>query len=363
MTRRSRFLETYALTALLLAAIGTDCRAGDAWAMLHPSVERIEPGRLAVRWAASAPIDIYLSDSPQGDIQGARLLSRIDAAGHLFAAAGEMPRPYFLLRYDRNGGFVIVSERVLPLTQGSNFRDVGGYPTSGGKRVRWGLIYRSAATPLLSDHDLRYLRALNLYSMVDLRSTEERQLAPTRLSSARIRYIAIDYSFDTLLPKEDPHAVTSSRDVGAIYREWLTLLSPQYQAVFRELLSHKGPLVYNCTAGQDRTGEMTALLLLVLGVPREIVVQDYLLSTQYRHPEYEMAALDPAKYRGNAAAGLLIAARAERPGSLYGPSGRPFIADVFDEIDARWGSIENYMKQVLEIDSSQIAQLRADYLE
>lgn len=298
-----------------------------------------------------------MSERPDADPKSARLLSK-DVRGPVRREkANDIPRPYFLLRNSSDGSIVRLAERVLPLERGSNFRDIGGYPAAGGKHVRWGLIYRSGATPLLSDRDLRYLRALNLTAMIDLRSVEERQLAPTRLSDATIHYVAIDYRFDTLIPKAD------SDDVGMIYRHWLTSLAPQFQAVFRALLAHSGPIVYHCTAGQDRTGVATALLLLALGAPRDIILQDFLISTQYRHPEYEIAALDLSRYPGNPAAALLSEVRAEKPTPLRQPSGRPFLADVFDEIDQRWGNIDNYLAEVLGVDAVQVAQLRADYLE
>src|SRR3546814_16616904 len=75
-----------------------------------------------------------------------------------------------------------VAERALPLEHGSNFRDIGGYPAAGGKHVRWGMIFRSGGTPLLNDADEQRIGALKLGEMVDLRSSEERVLAPTRIS-------------------------------------------------------------------------------------------------------------------------------------------------------------------------------------
>ena len=70
---------------------------------------------------------------------------------------------------------------LLPLEHSSNFRDIGGYPAAGGKHVRWGMIFRSGATPLLTDADQAAVAKLHLANMVDLRSDEERQLAPSKI--------------------------------------------------------------------------------------------------------------------------------------------------------------------------------------
>src|SRR5690606_17096622 len=90
-----------------------------------------------------------------------------------------------------------LAERVVPLEQGSNFRDIGGYATLDGKRVRQGLIYRSGATPMLTDSDLERVRALGLRNMIDLRSSEERALAPTRIEG--VPYTAVGYSIGKIV--------------------------------------------------------------------------------------------------------------------------------------------------------------------
>src|SRR3546814_79257 len=84
-----------------------------------------------------------------------------------------------------------------------------------------------------------------------------------------------------------------------MYRTWLTSLAPQYKVVFDDLLAKKGAVVYHCSAGQDRTGVATALVLSALGVPRDLILADYHLSTQYRRPENEMPKLDAAAYPNN----------------------------------------------------------------
>ena len=367
MQRLSRIKGTALLVVLGLAASGS-ASAGAAQSVVDArtaaSVLRIDRTHVSVQWATSSPVDILMSDRPDADIDSARLVTK-DVQGPIRREkASDMPRPYFLLRSSGDGATVKVAERVLPLEHGSNFRDIGGYPAAGGKHVRWGSIYRSGATPLLSERDIRYLRTLHLTAMIDLRSLEERELAPTRLSAASIHYVAIDYHFDTLIPQAQAQALTSdSADVGLIYRHWLISLAPQFQAVFRALLAHTGPVVYHCTAGQDRTGVATALVLLALGAPREVILQDFLISTQYRRPQYEIAALDLSRYPDNPAAALLSEVRTEKPAPLLGASGRPFLADVFDEIDQRWGNIDNYLREVLGVDAAQVARLRADYLE
>src|SRR3546814_7695541 len=72
--------------------------------------------------------------------------------------------------------------------------------------------------------------------------------------------------------------------MSAVYRDFPQQLVPQLRVLFDTLLAKEGPVVYNCSAGQDRTGFATAMIMSALGVPREVIYKDYLLSTGYRKP-------------------------------------------------------------------------------
>jgi protein-tyrosine phosphatase len=317
-------------------------------AVSEAHVERMDSSHLMVTWGSAVPVDIYVGDVPELVIAHAEVLSAGNRDGRYVATQVGDRRPYFLLRDTRDGSLTRVAERVLPLEHGSNFRDLGGYAAANGKHVRWGLIYRSAATPLLSPADLAYIGSLGLRSTVDLRSTDERRLAPSSLIEQRVQYIAIDYPFNK---------------IQGGYYDILTALSPQFRAIFRELLSRHGPISFSCTAGQDRTGIAAALILSSLEVPRPEILEDYDLSTASRRPKYEVPLIDPAKYPGNAVAMMLAGARKEKPSPLYGADGRSSLASLLDQIDAHWGSVESYLQHELNISAADLQTLRDAYLE
>jgi len=341
------------LLTLLLA--GT----AHAAAIDAPLVTRTAPNALTVTWAGREPVDVFLSDDPAATAASAKLVSKEDRDGteSVTVAAGE--RAYFLLRNHKSGETVRVAERLLPLQQGSNFRDVGGYPAADGKHVRWGLIYRSAGQPMLSDSDVKDIRSLKLANIVDLRSSEERVIAPTRIDG--VPYQAVGYSMATLT------GGGAAQNGEGIYRKMPTLLAPQLRLVFEDLLADKGAIAYNCSAGQDRTGFVTAMVLSALGVPRETIVADYHLSTTYRRPEWEMPKIDTiaqannpvamyfAKYQANPAAA--------KPQALKTVDGTAFLIFAFDEIDTKWGSVDAYLEKEAGVSKADIATLRARYLE
>jgi protein-tyrosine phosphatase len=338
--------------------------AAPALALEAPAVERPAPDRIEVRWQGSDPVDVYVADRPDAPLAAARRLASGDRDGDLVTPWTEPGRPYVILKDTRDGSEARTAERLLPLERGSNFRDLGGYPAADGRRVRWGRIYRTGATPMLSDADFAYVSRLGLAEDIDLRSSEEREMAPDRVPDRTgARYFAKDYPAAQLfsrIPAQGRGAPASP------YRTWLTELAPQYREIFRSLLRGEGATAFHCSAGQDRTGVAAALVLSALGVPRDVILADYHLSTKDRRPEYEMPKIDPAAYPNNAAAAFFAKAQAggpHPPKPLYDASGASLLDQTFDEIDKRWGSVDAYLDQELGVGPNEIARLRAMYLE
>src|SRR5690606_29570226 len=83
-------------------------------------------------------------------------------------------------------------------------------------------------------------------------------------------------------------------DMGALYRTMPQSLKPQLRLYFDQAINGEAPLVVNCSAGQDRTGIASALMLSALGVPREVILADYQLSTEFRRPQVERGDVDLA---------------------------------------------------------------------
>ncbi len=172
---------------------------------------------------------------------------------------------------------------VVPLEGGSNFRDLGGYATTDGRRVRRGLVFRSAHLGGLTDADRTMLRALAVRTIVDFRGVPEAAETPH----------AIDGVGATVVPAAIPAGVgerireamadgsaSPARVAGFMvehYRTYPGRAAPAFRTLFATLGDgERRPLVFHCTAGKDRTGFAAALLLTLLGVPRETVIADYL---------------------------------------------------------------------------------------
>lgn len=326
------------------------------------AVERTGTDHLAIHWTATAPVDVLQADKPDADPATAQIISRADRDGKADATAVPAHRIYFLLRDTRDGSITRVAERLVPLQQGSNFRDIGGYAAADGKHVRWGLIFRSGATAMLTADDVATVNGLGLRHLVDLRSDEERVLAPTKIDG--VPYSAVGYSMQRIFENmRSPSGVPQNG--GTLYRSLPMMLAPQMKLLFAALLAKQGPVEYNCSAGQDRTGFATAMILSALGTPRDVILKDYHLSTTYRQPQWEMPPIDAAAHPNDPVAQMFARTNGQaRPAQpLMDPDGKAFLSSAFDEIDAKWGSPIGYLEQVVGLTPLDIATLRAAYTE
>lgn len=349
-TKLTRLASVLALVAGLAPAIAAAAPPADA------VVERSAAGELAVRWTSSDPVDVLVSDRADTAPAKAVLVAARDQDGRAAFPNSPAPRSYFTLRNSRTGETTHVAERLVPLEAGSNFRDVGGYPTAAGKHVRWGMIYRSGGTPLLTAGDVARIHALGLANMVDLRSDEERVLAPTRIDG--VAYTAVGYSMAKL---------NVAGGMETTYKGLPTMMAPQLRQIFAKLLRSEQPLAYNCSAGQDRTGFVTAIVLSALAVPRDAIVADYHLSTKYRRPEFEMPRLDTAAHPGDPVvamfAGFQDNPQARQPRPLMTADGTPFLNFALAEIEAKWGSVDGYLESEIGLGKMDVLRLRALYTE
>lgn len=260
--------------------------------------------------------------------------------------------------------------RLLPLDGGSNFRDMGGYVTEDGRQVVRGKLFRSGAMAALTASDMQYLDQFDFKTVVDLRTNEEIDLFPNYWVKGRdIAYVTGDYSFTSMMGESEEGERPARPEMSEVYPQILKSIEPQLKAYFDAALNEQTPMVVNCSAGQDRTGVTSALMLSLLGVPYETIIEDYLLSTDFRRPDIEQADVDlEAAAKTNAFAAMMLQYREampspDRPNPLMTSDQIPYLVFVFDSIDKHYGSIDQYARQVLDLDGKDIEKLKTLYLE
>ena len=186
-----------------------------------------------------------------------------------------------------------MTNRLLPITKGYNFRDLGGYQTTSGKKVKWRRLLRSGKLADLDSQDLMILTDFNLVADIDLRSPAEVKTDPDHYPSQTKYYFNPIFDTDKTRsskglagygPKADVEPNVGYHHMKNVYHEMITF--PSGQAAFKKLfeialsLNDDESLIFHCTAGKDRTGVSAALLLATLGVPKATIQADYLLSNQ-----------------------------------------------------------------------------------
>ncbi len=251
-----------------------------------------------------------------------------------------------------------VARRVPPLEGGLNFRDMGGYRTQDGRTVRWGKLYRSGSMGRLTQTDYGTLAALNIKSVCDLRTSEERQNEPNAWADvAGVTYWCRDYAHSLgelhrALTSELATPDDARAAMIATYRRLPYEQAPAYREVFERLGSGDVPLVFNCTVGKDRTGTLAALVLCALGVPRDTVVEDYALTNR---------VLDRNRFT---AAGSADRPRISPEVTAAALEAHPsYIAAAFDSVEKKHGSIGGYLAEALTLDTSGLARIRDVLLE
>lgn len=162
-----------------------------------------------------------------------------------------------------------------------NFRDLGGYPGADGRRIRWRRLFRADGLTRLDADDCAQLADLGLATVIDLRTkgeVDERGRFPEDAFEVEYHHLPLT---DVLPPTEDLSRYDEPAFVTSRYRR---LLSEGSSSLARavHVLAEPGalPAVFHCSAGKDRTGILAALVLGFLGVPRDVIVEDYALSAE-----------------------------------------------------------------------------------
>jgi len=249
-------------------------------------------------------------------------------------------------------------ERVLPLQGGQNFRDLGGYKTRNGDMVRWGMLYRSGAMNGLTAADFAYLSKLGIRTVCDFRSTDERKAAPVGWPQGQApKVFADDYQLDMAgldfreAPKWSPEQAKAV--MASTYPRLLEQFNSQYRRMFAELVAGNVPLAFNCSAGKDRTGVAAALILTALDVPRETVIEDYLLSNRYFDPRKAMSGDDKSSAMWRQLPQPVLQA--------FMGVDRSYIEAVFKVIEAHPGGAEAYLRDRMGLSQADLLALRKRY--
>ncbi len=242
---------------------------------------------------------------------------------------------------------------VVPLKGGSNFRDLGGYRTADGRQVRRGAVFRSAHLGNLTVEDCSALSKIGVRTIVDLRGVSEAAETPHRIDGVTCQVVGahiepgVGEKIRAAVADGSASALLMMQFLTDHYRDYPRRCAPGFRTLFTTLIEDRHrPLVFHCTAGKDRTGFASALLLSLLGVPWETVIEDYLRTNELwtghlgRYPELDLDTR-----------AAIIEART------------PYLEAAFEVVQTDFGGPQAFAERALGIGPKAVDQLRMDLLE
>lgn len=246
-------------------------------------------------------------------------------------------------------GKAIMAEKQLPMSGGYNFRDLGGIRTKEGRYTKWGKLFRADELNKLSPEDLQYLASIPLYSIVDFRDQVEIQHAPDKRPVSLKNHYPYSISpgniSETVSALSDMSQLTNKDGdlvMMTLYRMLVT--EPEvldtYRRFFALLQEEENlPLLYHCTAGKDRTGIASALILFSLDVDEQTILDDYLSSNIYLEDKYNRHKMESPFFKS------LFEVKSD------------YLKSAIEEINKEYGSVQNFLTQVLNVDTGRMKAL------
>ncbi|GAB2680741.1 tyrosine-protein phosphatase [Nocardia goodfellowii] len=257
------------------------------------------------------------------------------------------------------------ADRPMGLAHAPNARDIGGYPVTGGGKLTFGQVFRADALDAIDAAEQARLEALKITVAIDFRSPAEVAAAPDKLpaSIARIELPVYDPANDFFImisqligagPEKQQQALGNGKaaEIMRTYYRWFVTdpsARGQFAAALRGVATTPGPILYHCTAGKDRTGVLTGIIMAALGVAKGQIYKDFLESNDTLAAENE-ALLSALEARG------LIKDR-----SLLVPIvgvQRDYLEAFFDQVDQTYGSFDTFLGAGLGIDAATLEALK-----
>jgi Protein tyrosine/serine phosphatase len=233
------------------------------------------------------------------------------------------------------------TERRIPLEGAFNVRDLGGYAATGGKTTQWGRIFRADGLHKLTAQDQLELLNRGIRTVVDLRHEHEvREFRNVFADSDVVSY----HNISLINP-----AATTRRDIrclGDMYMDMVDNAQPLLKQVMELLAEKEGGALFHCSAGKDRTGVVSGLLLGLAGVSRETIVADY-----------ELTGPNIVPIMGELRKGIPDIVPEEMAQELLGCAPSNMVM-LLDHLEERYGGAEAYLRGI-GLTEEQLGKLRS----
>lgn len=275
-------------------------------------------------------------------------------------------RTFYILKAD---GYKdeIIGERVMPLEGLCNFRDLGGIESEDGRKVKWNKFFRAEQLSGLTKSDMEFLNSIGIKTILDYRSKSEvdKNPDPEIKGATYINISGLDVPSNKETDNFDMiHFIKNASKIKE-FGNPIEFLGNGYTKMvfnnnaFKKLIDcilneEMLPIIQHCTAGKDRTGMGSALILLALGVSEENVIDDYLATNVYR----EKANNEAKKQLGD----VLKSKDSEEMFDAMMQVRREYIENAFKVIKEKYNTIDNYLEKEYDLTSEKRKILQDRYL-
>jgi len=262
--------------------------------------------------------------------------------------------------HTKNNSFQTEEHRLLPMDGSHNTRELGGYKTTDGKTIKWGKLFRSDKLSDISSADQEYLKNLGIKKIVDFRSEQEKAEDPNIIPTG-ISYVEMPISVDGAMRSKIEAVLKgeTDREVQSFLidanKEFVTNYADVYENFLRGLIDEDAPTLFHCTAGKDRAGFAAAITLIALGVSKEDVINDYMKTNAFTQERIE-------EILGQIELMSLYQSDVEILRPLLGVE-QIYIETAFRTAEEKYGSLENFIRDGLNISDEDIQKLRNKFLE
>lgn len=234
------------------------------------------------------------------------------------------------------------------LTGVRNFRDLGGLPTTDGRAVLPGHLFRSGHLAHATTEDAAFLTTLGLHTVFDFRNGADLRLEGPDVELPGVRNVNIPLSdpadgkdFWKLVRSgelEQLRAILGDgRAAGRMadaYRTMITQRTAEHSRILHAMAEDSVPALMHCAAGKDRAGLAIAVSLLALGVEREAIEADYVKSNA-PHRRYDIR-------RSSTAPDGMTPEVMELLSPLF-DARVEYLRGAFETMETTWGSVDSYL--------------------
>ena len=316
-------------------------------------------GNYRVKWETLPPmkgtVSIYESSNPDSfDVRSPLVTVNVSDGFKDVFAISNINRSYFKLIFN-NEYSVVTAERALPMQQLTNFRDFGGYYDVSNLQTQWGRLYRSPSLNYATTTDMKFLNALKIKTVIDLRSDIDRHKHPYKYKAKQMIGIPLredpdlsPFFGDKILSKQ-----MKRNDVIIGQQDNLSYVmenNADYFGKMFDILMDKSnyPIVISCDLGKDKTGIASAIILAALGVGRDQIISDFVLSNDLIN--YDLFVPNLEIYFSDADVQETMTAMLS--------ANQEVITYVLDQIDKQYGSMDKFLENEIKLTPQKRAKLK-----